>query len=112
MRTLKGLLPLHKKATSILQTYFGFNTFRPGQSETIAQMRELTNQTVENYLFQSYKKSYPIAWGIFFNEEEEAEILKAVKSIKEIKLKKIKEKLPEHYTYTKIKSVLIKNGKL
>lgn len=95
---------------SYLQSY---KLFQSGKTiETISQIRDLAKQTIENHLFQAYEKGHPIAWSIFFNEQEEIEVLKTVNYIEDNALKPIKEHLPEQYTYTKIKAVLVKNDKL
>lgn len=93
---------------SYLQSYKLFQSGKP--IKTIAEMRDMTEQTVTNHLFQAYEKGHPIAWNIFFNEEEENEILNVANSITEIRLNPIKELLPDEYCYTKIKAVLVKNG--
>ncbi|MFS0673227.1 DNA helicase RecQ [Ornithinibacillus sp. 179-J 7C1 HS] len=89
-----------------------YKLFQSGKSiKDIAVIREMTTMTVENHLFKAFQEGYPIAWNIFFNEEEEATILAArEKTIEEPKLKPLKEALPEDYDYTKIKAVLVKNG--
>lgn len=88
-----------------------YKLFQSGKSiKDIAVIREMTTMTVENHLFKAFQEGYPIAWNIFFNEEEEATILAARETIEEPKLKPLKEALPEDYDYTKIKAVLVKNG--
>ncbi|MFC3039893.1 DNA helicase RecQ [Virgibacillus xinjiangensis] len=88
-----------------------YQMFQSGKSlKDIAAIRELSTQTVESHLFKAFKEGHPIAWGIFFNEQEEARVLAAREEVEEPKLKPLKEALPEDYDYTKIKAVLVKNG--
>lgn len=87
-----------------------YEMFRSGKSiKDIAVMRELSQQTIEGHIFKATKEGYPIAWEIFFTEEEEQKILAARNEIDEPKLKPLKDSLPEGYSYTKIKAVLVKN---
>ena len=88
-----------------------YNLFQSGKTiKEIAAIRGFKDQTIENHLFKAYKDGFTLAWNIFFNEEEEAEVLKAKEGIEEERLKPLKEALPESYTYLKIKAVLVKNG--
>jgi len=88
-----------------------YQLFQSGKSvKDIAVMRELSPQTIENHIFKAFEQGHPVAWNIFFNEEEEAEVLKAHNQIDEPRLKPLREALPEEYDYTKIKAVLVKNG--
>ncbi|MCF3942794.1 DNA helicase RecQ [Oceanobacillus alkalisoli] len=88
-----------------------YNLFQSGKTiKEIAAIRGFKDQTIENHLFKAYKEGFTLAWNIFFNEEEEAEILKAKEETEEERLKPLKEALPEGYTYLKIKAVLVKNG--
>ncbi|HLR79717.1 MAG TPA: DNA helicase RecQ [Bacillota bacterium] len=98
----------HNDRPSHLISYRLFQSGKPIRD--IAAIREITEQTVENHLFQSYKTGYPIAWEIFFNEEEEKNVLQVQKRADELKLKPIRESLPDDYDYRKIKAVLVKNG--
>src|SRR5699024_384283 len=87
-----------------------YKTYQTGKSiKEIAMMRELSTQTIENHLFQAYKKGYSIRWETFFNEKEEQAILKAREQIKECKLKPLKERLPNDHGYSKINAVLVKH---
>lgn len=88
-----------------------FKLFQSGKTlKEIAKRREMSEQTIERHIFKAAKEGYPIAWGIFFNEQEETAILAAREKTDEPRLKPLKEVLPEDYDYTKIKAVLVKNG--
>ncbi|ALX49825.1 DNA helicase RecQ [Lentibacillus amyloliquefaciens] len=88
-----------------------YSMFQAGKSiKDIAAIRELTHKTIEGHLFKAFKEGRPIAWEIFFNQEEEAAILDARNKVDEAKLAPLKELLPDDYDYTKIKAVLVKNG--
>ncbi|AXI10695.1 DNA helicase RecQ [Oceanobacillus zhaokaii] len=88
-----------------------YQMFQSGkQIKDIATIREMKKQTVENHIFKAFQDGHPIAWGIFFNDEEEAAVLAAREQIEEPQLKPLREALPEGYDYTKIKAVLVKNG--
>lgn len=88
-----------------------YQMFQSGKSlKDIAAIRDMSNQTIENHIFKAYKDGHPVAWDIFFNEEEEKVVLEARSQITEDKLKPLKEALPEEYNYTMIKAVLVKNG--
>lgn len=87
-----------------------YKLFQSGKTiKEIAAIREFTTLTVENHIFKAYKEGHPLAWNIFFNEEEEKNVLAAREVVKIEKLKPLKEALPEGYDYTKIKAVLVKN---
>ncbi|GIO26785.1 DNA helicase RecQ [Ornithinibacillus bavariensis] len=88
-----------------------YKLFQSGKSiKEIAAIREMTTITVESHLFKAFQDGYPIAWDIFFTDEEEAKVLTTREVVEEPKLKPLKEALPEDYDYTKIKAVLVKNG--
>ncbi|WP_047980592.1 DNA helicase RecQ [Ornithinibacillus contaminans] len=90
-----------------------YKLFQSGKSiKDIAVIRDMKPMTIENHLFKAFQDGYPIAWNIFFNEEEEATILAAREEITDPKLKPLKEALPDSYDYTKIRAVLAKNGVL
>lgn len=87
-----------------------YQMFQSGKSiKDIAVIRDMSKQTIESHIFKAFKDGYPIAWPIFFNEDEENAVLTARETIDEPRLKPLKEALPEGYDYTKIKAVLIKN---
>ncbi|MBP1969784.1 ATP-dependent DNA helicase RecQ [Virgibacillus natechei] len=87
-----------------------YQMFQSGKTlKDITVIREFSQQTIENHLFKAFKEGYPIAWGIFFNEEEEAAVMAAREEIDEPRLRPLKEALPEEYNYTMIKAVLVKN---
>lgn len=88
-----------------------YTMFQSGKSiKDIAVIREYSAITIEGHLFKAFKDGYPIAWNIFFTEEEESTVLEARKTVDEPKLKPLREALPDGYDYTKIKAVLVKNG--
>lgn len=88
-----------------------YQLFQSGKSiKDIASIRAITEQTVENHLFKAHDEGSPIAWGIFFQDEQEEKVLAAYEETEEKKLKPIKELLPEDYTYRIIKAVLVKNN--
>ena len=88
-----------------------YKMFQAGKTiKDIATIRAMVEQTIEKHLFKAYKEGYPIAWDIFFNEEEEKEVLDAREQLDEQRLKPLKEILPETYDYRKITAVLVKNG--
>lgn len=87
-----------------------YQMFQAGKSiADIARTREMKKLTIEEHIFKAAKAGYPIFWNIFFEEHEEKEVLEARENITEPKLKPLKESLPESYSYTKIKAVLVKN---
>lgn len=88
-----------------------FEQFQAGEDiAEIAKMREITYQTAERHILRAASEGEPIDWERFFNEAEEAAIIKAREAIDEPRLKPLKESLPDEYTYTMIKAVLVKNG--
>ncbi len=88
-----------------------YKLFQSGKTfKDIAAIRAFSERTIENHIFKAFKDGYPVAWNIFFNDEQEAEIITAREQIAEEKLKPLKEQLPEEYSYTMIKAVLVKNG--
>lgn len=88
-----------------------YQLFQSGKSiKEIAAMRDFSQQTIESHIFKAFKGGHPISWNIFFNDDEEVNILKAREEIDVPKLKPLREALPEDYNYTKIKAVLVKNG--
>jgi ATP-dependent DNA helicase RecQ len=87
-----------------------YKLFQSGKTiKEIASIREFSERTIESHLFKAYKDGHSLPWNIFFNDEEENEVLKARESIDEEKLKPLKEALPEDYSYLTIKAVLVKN---
>ncbi|WP_164216932.1 DNA helicase RecQ [Virgibacillus sp. YIM 98842] len=87
-----------------------YQMFQSGKSiKDISVIREVKKQTVEEHLFKAHKEGHPIAWEIFFNEAEEAAVLKARESLEDPRLRSLKELLPEGYEYSTIKAVLVKN---
>lgn len=93
---------------SHIETY---QMLQSGKSlQDIATIRELSFRTVENHIFKAFKDGFPIAWNIFFTKDEEKSVLTEQAQLTEKKLTPLKEALPETYTYTMIKAVLVKNG--
>lgn len=87
-----------------------YQMFRSGKSiKDIAVIREMSQQTIEGHIFKATKEGFPIAWEIFFTVDEESKILEVRNEIDDPKLKELKDLLPEGYSYTKIKAVLVKN---
>ncbi|GGJ82814.1 ATP-dependent DNA helicase RecQ [Lentibacillus kapialis] len=87
-----------------------YTMFQSGKPiKDIALIRELTSQTIETHIFKAFKEGHPLAWEIFFNQEEETAILTARHELEVPRLKPLKESLPDEYDYTKIKAVLVKN---
>ncbi|HLR62495.1 MAG TPA: DNA helicase RecQ [Lentibacillus sp.] len=110
---IAGAAPVPKKkeqADDRPSHTISYTMFQSGKSiKDIALIRELTSQTVEGHIFKAFKDGHPLAWGIFFNEEEETAILAARDELEETRLKPLKESLPDEYDYTTIKAVLVKN---
>lgn len=75
----------------------------------IADIRNMSQQTIEGHIFKAAKEGRPIMWDIFFDEKQEAAILTARKDLSEPKLKQLKETLPEEIPYSAIKAVLVKH---
>lgn len=76
----------------------------------IANIRQLKTMTIENHLFQAYAAGHDLMWELIFTDEEEEIVLQQYELVEEKRLKPMKDKLPESYTYFKIKAVLVKNG--
>lgn len=79
--------------------------------QEIAAIRNLKEQTIETHIFQAFEKGFNLNWSLFFNGQEEDEILTIHEEVNAPGLKELKEALPEDYTYRKIKAVLVKNEK-
>jgi ATP-dependent DNA helicase RecQ len=100
-----------KQATSGSSHMESYKLFQGGKTiKDIAVMRDMVERTIEGHLFKAFKEGHPIAWEIFFNEEEERTVLEAHKGLEEKRLKLLKEALPEAYTYLMIKAVLVRHG--
>jgi len=101
-----------KKAASDGPSHIeSYKLFQSGKSiGEIAKIRDMVERTIEGHLFKAYQDGYPLAWDIFFNDEEENNVLSAYENLEEKRLKPLKEFLPETYTYRIIKAVLVKNG--
>ncbi|RLL42828.1 DNA helicase RecQ [Oceanobacillus piezotolerans] len=106
--------PVKPKVRSVTEGpshMLSYKMLQAGKSlKEIAVIREMSEQTVENHIFKAFKEGHPIAWGVFFNENEEKMVLEAREQIEEPRLKPLKEVLPDDYNYTKIKAVLVKNN--
>ncbi|RYG71777.1 DNA helicase RecQ [Lentibacillus lipolyticus] len=88
-----------------------YSMFQSGKPiKDIAVLRGFSQQTIENHLFKAFKDGHPITWEIFFHADDEKVILKAWEQLEEAKLKPLKESLPDDFSYTAIKAVLVKNG--
>ncbi|RCW77509.1 DNA helicase RecQ [Saliterribacillus persicus] len=99
-----------KKEPSYLTTYHLFQDLQ--SLEAVALQRGLAENTIIAHLFQAVKEDHPIDWSYFFNEDEEKAVLDAHSKLEEPRLKLIKEALPETFTYTLIRAVLIKNNQM
>ncbi|ASK62012.1 DNA helicase RecQ [Virgibacillus phasianinus] len=98
------------KTTDEPSYLISYQMFQRGKSiKDISVIRGMSQQTIEGHIFKATKQGYPIAWGIFFTDEEERNVLEIRNEIDEPKLKPLKDMLPEGYSYTKIKAVLVKN---
>lgn len=87
-----------------------YQLFQSGKSiRDITVIRNMSAQTIEGHLFKAFNEGYPLLWDIFFSSEEEQAILDIYQTMEDKRLKPIKEALPDDYTYTKIKAVLVKN---
>ncbi|MFD2923506.1 DNA helicase RecQ [Halobacillus naozhouensis] len=76
----------------------------------IAEERGMSTQTIENHLFRCAGEGKTINWELWFNDEQEENVLMAYNKVDEKKLKSLKDILPEEYTYRLIKAVLVKHG--
>src|SRR5699024_10995786 len=47
----------------------------------IAAIRDFSQPTIESHIFKAFKGGHPISWNIFFNDDEEVNILKAREEI-------------------------------
>ncbi|MGM8211482.1 DNA helicase RecQ [Virgibacillus sp. W0430] len=90
-----------------------YQLFQAGKSiSAISVIRNMSHQTIEGHLFKAFKAGYPIAWEIFFTDMEERVVLDAYEQSDDKRLTPVKDILPEEYTFTKIKAVLVKNNLL
>lgn len=80
--------------------------------QEIANIRDITVQTIEEHLFKAFKEGRSLVWEIFFTTEEEEAVLQAREQKEEPRLRDLKDALPDDYHYGKIKAVLVKNGLL
>src|SRR5699024_5846423 len=86
-----------------------YQLFQHGKSiKDIAVIRDMNKQTIEHHIFKAYKDGYPIAWEIFFTNEEEMNVIEVRKHVDEARLKQLKDNVTDTSDYTKIKAVLIK----
>ncbi|GIO24375.1 DNA helicase RecQ [Oceanobacillus sp. J11TS1] len=95
--------PSYQKSYELLQ--------RGKSIREIAAIRDLKETTIESHLFQASQKGFNLNWELFFNNQEEEEILSTHEALDATGLKELKEALPEDFTYRKIKAVLVKNEK-
>lgn len=88
-----------------------YDLFKSGKTlKEIAIIRDLSLMTIVNHIFKAYQEGHTVIWDIFFTEEEEALVLEKQREIDERRLKPLKEALPEEYSYTKIKAILVKHS--
>lgn len=78
--------------------------------QDISKERGIGKQTIENHIFRAGKEGNEIDWNRWFDEEQEGNILKVYDQMEEHKLKPLKEALPEGYSYSMIKAVLVKHN--
>ncbi|UOQ95185.1 DNA helicase RecQ [Halobacillus shinanisalinarum] len=78
--------------------------------EEVAEAREMSAQTIENHIFRSIREGEIIDWDVWFNDEQEENVLMEYSKLDEKKLRPLKEVLPEDYSYRLIKAVLVKHG--
>ena len=79
-------------------------------AKDISKERDMRTQTIESHLFRAYKEGEDIRWDRWFDENQEAHILEAYEQLEEKKLKSLKEILPEDFSYSMIKAVLVKHN--
>jgi ATP-dependent DNA helicase RecQ len=98
------------KETSDQPSYLmTFEMFQDKKSiKEIASEREMSPTTIENHIIRSFEEGKGSDWSIFFTEEVESLIEKAVNEVGEKPLKPIKESLPEDVSYFQIKGYLAK----
>lgn len=103
-------VPVTKTIDKKPSHHISYELMEAGDSiAVIAEKREIKEQTVINHLYQCYQEGFTIDWTRFFSEEEEQLILTAHSQLTEPKLSLLKERLGGHYSYSKIRGVLIKN---
>lgn len=88
-----------------------YKLFQSGKSiKEISEIRELDERTVESHLFKSYNSGFPLSWNIFFDEEEEKDVLKARNSLEDPSFESIREIVKEEITDRTIKAVCVKHA--
>ncbi|UOR11129.1 DNA helicase RecQ [Halobacillus amylolyticus] len=78
--------------------------------EEVAELREMSAQTIENHIFRSIREGEMIDWDVWFNDVQEENVLMEYSKLDEKKLRPLKEALPEDYSYRLVKAVLVKHG--
>lgn len=82
-----------------------------GSLKKVAKARDLKERTIEDHIFEAYKKDHQVDIDSFILEDYEDEIVKVINEVGTEMLRPIKEKLPEEVDYTCIKAVLLKHFK-
>ncbi|WP_062514912.1 DNA helicase RecQ [Halobacillus sp. KGW1] len=75
----------------------------------IAEARGMSQLTIESHLFRAAKEGYDINWPSWFDEQQETSVLEAYEQLEDKKLKPLKDMLPDTYSYSAIKAVLVKH---
>ena len=115
-----GSKPLEVAATSLnskedsskVKTHVqSFELYSEGKSiDEIAEIRDLTKDTILNHLLKSQDEGEEINWAKIVDFEIEEKVLAVIDEVGGDKLKPIKENLPEEISYYDIKTVLYKKA--
>lgn len=96
-----------KKKTHILS----YDLYKEGkQVEEIAEIREITKDTVLNHFVKCQEEGLDISWEDFVDNEKEKEILDAIDNVGREYLKPIKQAVSDDISYYDIKAVLYKEN--
>ncbi|MGE7603675.1 DNA helicase RecQ [Peribacillus sp. NPDC097675] len=86
-----------------------YHLYKEGKSiKEIATLRGLSTISIENHLIKCAEEQLDINWGDFFNQGEYELVLDTAKQLESEKLKPLKEALPDHFSYFKIKAIMVK----
>ena len=86
-----------------------YHLYKEGKSiKEIATLRGLSTISVENHLIKCAEEQMDIKWEDFFIQEEYELVLDTAKQLESEKLKPLKEALPDHFSYFKIKAIMVK----
>lgn len=98
-----------KKTTSRDSHKLTYELYEQGKTiSEIADERDLTQMTVENHLLKCIHEGMKVNYEDFIPVESEEQIVAAIEECGATLLKPIKEKLPDHITYTAIKFTIAK----